>query len=266
MDKLITLEEAASRIPSGSTLAIGGMTLYRRPAAFVIALLRRFRLEGDPKNLTLFAFTGGWECDLLIGAGMVSSVRSCYFGLEVFGFAPMFTYKAGRGELNIIEETEASLALGLRAQIAGIGFMPGRAWLGTDMLKLRPDVHTIRDPYTNEELIAFPAIPIDTAVIHALSADREGNALIGGNKAVDEELLMASSQVIITAEEIVPELQRADLIAPLVHAVVHTPGGALPTSCHPLYPMDGEKILTYTEQVSDPVNFEQYLSRLLDAQ
>ena len=191
MDKLISMEEAAGRVASGSTLAIGGMTLYRRPAAFVLALLRRFRLSGEPNHLTLFAFTGGWECDLLIGAGMVASLRSCYFGLEIFGFAPMFTYKAGQGELNIIEESEASLALGLRAQIAGIGFMPGRAWIGTDMLKLRPDVRTIIDPYTAEELVAFPAIPIGTAVIHALIADPEGNALIGGNKAVDEELLTA---------------------------------------------------------------------------
>jgi glutaconate CoA-transferase subunit A len=266
LDKLITMEEAAGLVVSGSTLAIGGMTLYRRPAAFVLALLRRFRLTGEPQNLTLFAFTGGWECDLLIGAGMVTHLRSCYFGLEVFGLAPMFTYKTGQGELNIIEESEASLALGLRAEIARIGFMPGRAWIGTDMLKLRPDVHTITDPYTGEELVAFPAIPIDCAIIHALKADLDGNALIGGNKAVDEELLMASKQVIITSEEIVPELQHADLIAPLVHAVVPAPGGALPTSCHPLYPMDGEKILAYTEQVSDPANFEQYLTRLLNAQ
>jgi len=263
VDKLISMEEAAGRVASGSTLAIGGMTLYRRPAAFVLALLRRFRISGEPHNLTLFAFTGGWECDLLIGAGMVSSLRSCYFGLEIFGLAPMFTYKAGQGELNIVEESEASLALGLRAQIAGIGFMPGRAWIGTDMLKLRPDVRTITDPYTTEELVAFPAIPIDTAIIHALTADLEGNALIGRNKAVDEELLMASKQVIITAEEIVPELHRVDLIAPLVHAVVHAPHGALPTSCHPHYPLDGEKILEYTEQVSDPTTFEQYITRLL---
>jgi len=31
-----------------------------------------------------------------------------------------------------MEETEASYSLGLRAQIAGVGFMPARGWLGTD--------------------------------------------------------------------------------------------------------------------------------------
>ncbi len=41
---------------------------------------------------------------------MVRRTRTCYFGLEVFGLAPMFTYYANRGELEVLEETEASLA------------------------------------------------------------------------------------------------------------------------------------------------------------
>ena len=80
----------------------------------------------------------------------------------------MFTYFTNRGEIEIIEETEASYSLGLRAQIAGVGFMPARVWLGTDLPALRPDVRTTIDPYSNEELIAFPAIRPDLAVIHAI--------------------------------------------------------------------------------------------------
>jgi glutaconate CoA-transferase subunit A len=68
--------------------------------------------------------------------------------------------------------------------------------------------------------------------------------------------------VIVTAEQIVPELNKADLVAPFVHAVVQAPGGALPTSCHPLYPMDGKELLTYTEQVSDPPSFAEYLAKI----
>jgi hypothetical protein len=69
--------------------------------------------------------------------------------------------------------------------------------------------------------------------------------------------------VIVTAEEIRPELTRVDLAAPLVHAVVHAPQGALPTSCHPLYPMDGTALLDYVESVSDPASFAAYLDRWL---
>lgn len=239
------------------------MTLYRKPVAFIRALLQRYLETGEPGKLTLISFTAGFECDLLVGAGLVNTVRTCYFGLEIFGFAPMFTHRANTGDLNIMEETEVSLAMGLRAQMAAVGFMPGRAWIGTDLLKLRPDVRTVTDPYSGETLVAFPAIRPDVSIIHGLKADLDGNVLIGDNKGVDEELAMASETVIVTAEEIVPELEKADIVAPLVDAVILAAQGAKPTSCHPLYPLDGSAILEYSERVSDPASFERYLETFL---
>lgn len=262
-NKWISMEEAADWVPSGCTLALGGLTLYRRPIAFVRALLQRFRRTGEPHHLTLLAFTAGLESDLLVGAGMVSCVRTCYFGLEIFGLAPMFTYYANRGDIEVIEETEASLAFGLRARLAGVGFMPGRGWLGTDLPGLRPDVRTVVDPYSGEQLIAFPAIHPDIAVVHALRADEDGDALIGDNRSADPELAAVASKVILTVEEIVPELVKADLVGPVVNGLVLAPKGALPTSCHPLYPLDGEALLAYTEQVSDPASFAGFLDHWL---
>lgn len=263
MDKRTTIELAANRIENGMTLGLGGMTLYRRPMAFVRALIRRYQKESAPNDLTLLAFTAGLESDLLVGAGMVKRTRTCYFGLEIFGFAPMFTHFANRGDLLIMEETESSLAFGLRAQMAGVGFMPGRAWSGTDLPRLRPDVATIRDPYSGEELMAFPAIRPDVAVIHALQADPHGNCKIGDNRGIDEELALTADLVIITTEEIVPQLNKADIVAPFVDMVVLAPEGAMPTSCHPLYPLDGQALLEYTEQVSEPASFAAYLEALL---
>ena len=261
--KHISIENAVELVQSGSMLALGGMTLYRRPVAFVRALIKHNQRTNKPNDLTLLAFTAGYESDLLVGAGMVSHVRSCYFGLEIFGFAPMFTSLANSGQIDIIEETETSISMGLRAQMASVGFMPGLGWLGTSLPSLRPDVRTIIDPYSGEELIAFPAIHPDVAVIHALTADLDGNALIGDNKGVDIELCLAAKIVIITTEQLVPELDKADLVAPCVHAIVHTPRGAAPTSCHPLYPLDTEAILKYTEQVSDLDSFNNYLNHLV---
>ena len=261
VNKEILMQEAAAGVSSGCTLALGGMTLYRRPMGFVRALLNRFYSTGEPRDLTLLSFAAGLESDLLVGAGIVSRVRACYFGLEIFGLAPMFTYYANRGEIEIIEETEASLSLGLRAQIAGVGFMPGRGWLGTDLPALRPDVRTVIDPYGGEELIAFPAIRPDVAVIHAIQADVEGNADIGKNKSVDEELVLAADKVWLTVEQIIPELSRVNVIGPLVDGIVKAPGGALPSSCHPLYPMDGEIMLAYAEKVSDPASFDVFIQQ-----
>ena len=264
IDKRMTIEEAAALVQPGDMLAPGGVTLYRRPMAFIKALLRRYLETGEPENLTLMAFTAGLESDILVGSGMISTVRSCYFGFEIFGLAPMFTHLANHGEIEILEETEASLSFGLRAGLAQIGFMAGRGWIGTDLPKLRPDVKKISDPYSGEELMAFPAIKPDVAVIHALRADPEGNAVIGDNKGIDVELSGAAKTVIVTADEIVPALDKADVIAPWIDAVVHAPQGALPTSCHPLYGLDGEAILSYTEQVNDRESWSVYVDAWLE--
>lgn len=260
VEKKITLEESVELVQPSMLLALGGMTLYRRPMAFVHGLIKRYIRDRSPNKLVLFAFTAGIESDMLVGTGMVDAVRTCYFGLEIFGLAPMFTYLANRGEIKVIEETEASLAFGLRAQMAGVGFMPGQGWIGTDLPALRPDVKTVKDPYSGELLMAFPAIKPDIAVIHAIRADVEGNAQIGQNKGVDEELALTADIVIITAEEIVKDLGRADIPAPMVDYLVEAQGGARPTSCHPLYPMDGFSILDYTGQVSDPESFQSYIA------
>ncbi|MCJ7702852.1 MAG: hypothetical protein MUO62_14815, partial [Anaerolineales bacterium] len=59
INKNKSIQEAASLVNSGDMLALGGLTLYRRPMAFVRALLRRYRQSGEPNDLTLLAFTAG---------------------------------------------------------------------------------------------------------------------------------------------------------------------------------------------------------------
>lgn len=260
MNKRISLDSAAALVTDGQTLALGGMTLYRRPAAFVRALLRRPR---PPQALTLLAFTAGYAADLLVGAGLVTKTRTCYFGLETFGLAPMFTQKASAGELTIVEESEASIANGLRAAMAGVGFMPSRAWQGTDLFTVRPDVQQIVDPYTGSRLTAFPAIRCDVAVIHALQADEAGNVRLGGNPTIDLELALVADTVIVTAESVVAALDApVDIPGAPVTAVVHAPRGAWPTSCYPAYPLDGQELLRYVDACSAG-QFDAYVQALL---
>jgi glutaconate CoA-transferase subunit A len=260
-DKRTTLEQAAKLVQEGDVLALGGMTLYRRPMAFVRELLRR---SSPPRDLTLLSYTASVESDLLVGAGCVRSVRSCYFGLEAFGLAPMFTREVSAGRVQMIEETEASLAFGLRATMSGVSFMPGQGWIGTDLLGVRPDIRLIDNPYGPGQYAAFPAIPCDVAVIHALYADWAGNAHVGRNPAVDPELGLVARRVIITAEEVVERLDLPiEITALRVDAVVHAPKGAWPTSCHPYYPLDGQEIMRYSE--SCPDGFETYLASFVNS-
>lgn len=263
MAHYITLDDAAALVPDGATLALGGMTVYRRPAAFVRALLRR---SPRPRALTLLCFTAGYESDLLVGAGCVALSRSAYFGLESFGFAPMFTQAVQEGRLSVLEETEASIVLGLRAAIAGVGFMPSTAWLGTDLLRLRPDVRTVLDPYSGQELTAFPAIAADVAVLHGLAGDAQGSVMLNNNLGIDLELVYAADTVIVTVEQLVESLRPDPAGTIIPHAgvdyVVHLPQGARPTSCYPLYPVDGHELMRYVDACYAG-QFEAYLAEIL---
>lgn len=247
IDKTTSLNNAIYIVQKGQTLGLGGMTIYRRPMAFVRALIRTQASQSrQPLELTLLTFTSGLESDVLVGAGQIKCSRTCYFGLETFGLAPMFTQAASDGAIEIIEESEASIASGLRATMARVGFMPSLAWQGTDMLLARPDIKTIPDPYTGQPLTAFPAIHCDVAVIHVPKAARNGDCILGGNRTIDLELATIARQVIITTEELSDELDGPiDIPGYLVDHVIHIPNGAWPTSCYPLYPIDGEEILRY---------------------
>lgn len=259
MVTFVDLSSASELIRDDTTLALGGMTLYRRPVGFVLALVAQ---SPRPRNLTLLNFTAGYESDLLVGAGCVSKIRTVYFGLESFGLAPMFTESANRGEIQIIEETEASIVMGLRARMSGVGFMPSTAWIGTDLPKLRPDVKTVVDPYSRETVVAFPAIEVDTVVLHALEADQEGNVLLNNNLGIDLELVYVADQVIVTVEKLVESIEKTVigtiLPAPGADYIVHVPEGAKPTSCYPLYPVDGHELMRYVD-VCNAGNFDAYL-------
>ena len=264
MTQLVSLSDAVELIQDSQTIALGGMTVYRRPVAFVRALLRR---EPRPKDLTLLCFTAGFESDLLVGAGCVGTVRSVYFGLEAFGFAPMFTEFAQQGKINIMEETEASIVMGLRATTSGVGFMPSMAWVGTDLPMLRPDVKTVIDPYTQEQLTALPAIPLDVAILHGLEADPHGSVKLNNNLGIDMELAYTARTVIVTVErmvdKVVPSVGGQILPAPATDLIVHAPQGAWPSSCYPDYPVGGGEFMRYVE-LCNAGKFDDYLAEFLN--
>lgn len=232
--KVTSLSSALRLVADGSSLALGGFTLYRRPMAAVLALISR-----GLRNVTLIDYIAAFEADVMIGAGCVSSIRTCYCGMEIFGLAPMYRAAVGRGSVSVVTETEATLAYGLRAARARTDFVPARIFGGTQMLELRPDLKLVASPYSGVEFVAVPAVHPDVTIVHALMADETGNAVLGGELALDVDLAAASRHTIVTTDRIVPreEIERrgADLLGGFVDAVVECPRGAWPTSCHPEY-------------------------------
>lgn len=261
--KVMSLEDAISLINDGASVAFGGMLIYRRPVAAALELIRQGK-----KNLTLMGWTLGFESDLLVGMNSVSSVRTSYFGLETFGLAPMFRKKVETGQLKVIEETESTIGLGIRAALQGVGFMPGRALIGTDIFKVRPDIKLIQCPYTGEKYPAIPAWKPKVAIIHTEKSDEQGNSVITNNLCIDSEIAQLAEITIITTEKIVDSDEipngKAHIIGKSVTAVVEVSKGSWPTSCYPLHPLDGNVIVNYLKAVADN-RFLDFVEKLINS-
>jgi acyl CoA:acetate/3-ketoacid CoA transferase alpha subunit len=178
----------------------------------------------------------------------------------------MFTQAVQCSELTVIEETEASLSTGLRAKAAGVGFMPSRAWLGTDLHSLRPDVKTVLDPYSGDVLTAFPAIRCDLAALHGLEGDENGTVRLNANLGVDAELIYAADRVMVTVERLLDAIEPDGGVIvppPGIDYIAHAPNGAYPTSCYPDYRVDGGELMRYVEYCNAG-KFQVYLSEVLE--
>ena len=256
------LREAIADIRDGMRVALGGMTLYRRPVAAAIAIAAAGRRE-----LEIVTLTGGIETDLLIGAGCVRTLRSCYTGLEVAGFAPHFTRCAQDGSIALVEETEYTLSYAVQAAAMRVPFLPMLGVIAqTDIVAVRPDLRAFDCPLTGARLYAVPALGVDVAVLHAAAADRHGNCNLQGQLALDTYLPMVAGITIVTAERIVgtDELQSMtggiQIPGLAVTHVVELPGGSAPTSCLPHRPLDMTAVLDYADAARDPAAWPAWLA------
>jgi glutaconate CoA-transferase subunit A len=266
-DKRTTLGEALGAVRDGHRVALGGMTLYRRPVAAALALAAAGR-----KRLEIVTLTGGIETDLLIGADCVRRLRSCYTGLEVVGFAPHFTRHVQEGTLDLVEETEYTLSYAVHAATMRVPFLPMRGDLArTDILRVRPDLKAFACPLTGATLIAVPALPLDIAILHATAADHYGNCNLQGQLALDPHLPTAAAVTIVTAERIVStdELMAmrggVQLAGLFVTHVIDLPGGSLPTSCFPDHRLDVAAVLDYADAAADATAWSRWLARATEA-
>jgi glutaconate CoA-transferase subunit A len=278
--KRMDLAQALKQIRSGDTIGIGGMTLYRKPMAFVRGLVRR-----ELRDLTVMGMCSGFEAELLAAAGSLGTLRTCYFGLEFLGLAPILRKAVEQGRVKVVEETEYTIAVGLQAALMRVPYLPSRdCEVGTDFFRIRPDLRRAPCPVTGEELTWFPALAPRVAIIHAPMADEQGHTWLGGQHCVDAQLAMAADYTIVTAEKIVPTAEikaaqgGAGLVSFMVDAVVEVPGGAHPTSCYPDYPLDVVHLTNYlrearsgsssqylSQYVHKPANQAQYLNTVLEA-
>jgi glutaconate CoA-transferase subunit A len=240
VSKVVALAEAAALAEGAARIALGGWSFSRRPLAVAL----HWAAHGTRFD-ELLVLTGGVETDLLVAAGVPRRVRSFYLGMEALGLGPGL-----KGECSVVEETETSLMLGLNAAVEHASFLPLALRHAQALIQLRPDLARVRCPYSGDEQLAIPPLPIDVAYVHAWRADARGNAVFPGHKGADRLLALAARRTVVLCEELVDDARAggalAELTEPIVSHVVHAPRGAAPGACLPLYEADWPALLDYT--------------------
>ncbi|WP_338676089.1 CoA-transferase [Streptomyces sp. SCSIO 30461] len=241
-DKTMTPDEVASRLSSGMTVGIGGWGSRRKPMALVRALLR-----SSITDLTVVSY-GGPDVGLLAAAGRIRRLVAPFATLDSIPLEPHFRAAREGGTLRMTELDEAMFMWGLQAAVNRLPFLPVRAGLGSDVLRVNPELRTITSPYEDgEELVAVPALRLDVALVHMNRADRIGNGqYLGPDPYFDDLFCEAADEAYVSCEQLLDTAELAKDAAPQsllvgrhsVTGVVETPHGAHFTSCVPDYGRD----------------------------
>ncbi|WP_430782584.1 CoA transferase subunit A [Actinoplanes sp. G11-F43] len=260
---VVSVEDAVAEIRDGMTIGIGGWGSRRKPMAVVRAILRSGR-----KNLTLISY-GGPDAGLLVASGVVHRVVTGFVSLDSIPLEPHFRRARSEGTIKLTEYDEGMLYWGLLAAANRLPFLPIRAGLGSDVMRVNPGLRTIRSPYPDAtELVAMPALPIDIAFIHLNRADAGGNGrYLGPDPYFDDLFCLAAKRRFLSCERVE---STDDLMSggppqallvnrSMVDGVMHTPNGAHFTSCVPDYGRDEQFQREYAT-----TSFTEFRSRYLD--
>lgn len=266
-DKTMTADEAVARLESGMTIGIGGWGSRRKPMALVRAVLR-----AGLTDLTVVSY-GGPDVGLLAAAGRIRKLVAAFATLDSIPLEPHFRAARERGELELMELDEAMFMWGLTAAAHRLPFLPVRAGLGSDVMRVNPGLRTVTSPYADgEELVAVPALTLDAALVHLNRADRRGNAqYLGPDPYFDDLFCEAARQAYVSCERVVDSAEFASGGGPqtllvqrhCVTGVVEAPGGAHFTSCAPDYERDEVFQAAYARAAADPGAWREFTERFL---
>ena len=173
--------------------------------------------------------------------------------LDSIPLEPHFRVARQNATVEAMELDEGMLLLGLQAAAWRIPFLPCRAGMGSDLLRVMPEIKMVTSPYDGpdgaapEELVAVPAIELDVALIHMNRADRGGNGqFLNADLYMDDLMAMAASECFMSCEEIIPtedfaqhgsfHTQRISRL--MTTGVIERKGAAHFTECPPDYGRD----------------------------
>ncbi|MFF8318186.1 CoA transferase subunit A [Streptomyces bobili] len=248
-DKTMSADEVAGRLADGMTLGIGGWGSRRKPMALVRAVLR-----SRVRDLTVVSY-GGPDVGMLVAAGRVRRLVVPFVTLDSIPLEPHYRAARERGAVELTEIDEAMFMWGLHAAANRLPFLPVRAGIGSDVMRVNPGLRTVTSPYDDgETFVAVPALRVDAALVHVNRADRLGNGqYLGPDPYFDDLFCEAADTAYVSCERIVETAELTKDAAPqtllvkrhTVTGVVEAPNGAHFTSCAPDYGRDEAFQKTY---------------------
>ena len=200
MDKRMTAADAVAELRDGMAIGIGGWGSRRKPMSLVREILR-----SSLRDLTVVSY-GGPDVGLLCKAGKVRKVIYGFVSLDSIPLEPHFRIARQTGSIEAMELDEGMFQWGLYAAALRLPFLPTRAGLGSDVMKMNPQLRTVRSPYEDgEELVAVPAVELDVALIHMNRADASGNGqFLGPDFFFDDLFCMAAKRRFMSCEKVIP--------------------------------------------------------------
>ncbi len=233
-DKRISLKEAVDEfVQDGDVVLDTGFGYVRTCIQSHFEIMRQGK-----KDLQMIGAPNTNQSYMIV-TGSVRYSHNSYTGAEMRGTDRNYTRQLKAGKVRILSEwSHGGIAQGLKAAQLGSPGVLSKQMLGSDIVKYNPYLKVIQNPLKKDPdpSLFIPALYPDVTFIHAQAADKYGNAYIYGPTVNDLAGAAASRKLVITAEEIVPEmdirLNKRGSIIPFFYAdaVVELPYGALPGS------------------------------------
>jgi glutaconate CoA-transferase, subunit A len=265
MAEILPLPDAIARhVRDGQSLALEGFT-HLIPFAAGHEILRQGR-----QDLTLIRMTPDLIYDQMVGMGAAAKLIFSYAGNPGAGLLHRVRDAVENGwprAIALEEHSHAAMANAYEAGAAGLPMALLRGYRGSDLAQVTATIAQVTCPFSGEKLAAVPALRPDVTIIHAQKADVMGNVLIEGIIGIQKEAALAARTVIVTVEEIVPDLRRVPGVTPnstilpdwVIAAVCPVPGGARPSYASGYYARDNNAYLEWNKISVDRQGFLDWM-------